>query len=141
MLQQFSLSVRLMQSNSTTLINNYTCLVDIWGDMYSVLSSQEISFSLGLSFFLKPSSLIGVFRSSSSSRNNSSSFGSRGIFSPLGGLVNGEIPSIIRKQLKIRRTHDEGWEKLTCTHSYQEGQADQSLAEGLAEASNFSPTK
>lgn len=69
---------------------HHTCLVDsiLRGDMYWVLTSQETPLSVGLSFFLMPSVLIGVI--GSSSRNNSSSSGSRGILSPFGGLINRE---------------------------------------------------
>lgn len=64
--------------------------------MYWVLTSQATPLSVGLSFFFMPSVLIGVIGSSSSS--NSSSSGSRGILSPLGGLVNREINKKINQK-------------------------------------------
>nr|GMC70927.1 hypothetical protein Iba_chr03aCG20370 [Ipomoea batatas] len=76
----------LFSRNSFACFSVKTCFVEsmLREDIYCVLTSQETPLSVGLSFLLMPSFLIGVI--GSSSRNKASSSRSRGVLSPLGGL-------------------------------------------------------
>lgn len=97
-----------------------TCLADslLMEEMYCVFTSQETPLSVGLSFLLMPSFLIGV--TASSSRNSSSSSGARGALN-LGGLKSDTTISIPVDELSHLRDNVAFLRDHTCIHLGQAG--------------------